>query len=311
MTKTTIIIAGIGGVGGYFGGLLAKQYFNNDHIEICFLVRGQHLNEIQKNGLKIINGGKEFIGKPAIATDNPADIGIADLIIICTKSYDIETVVQQLKPCINPNTFILPLLNGVDSKEKIQNILPGNTILDGCVYVVSRLKEAGIIENMGNIQTLYFGLDNYYSEKLKHFETIFKKANIEATLSQNISSIIWEKFIFISPTATATSYFDKNIGEIVCENHLETVTELINEIKQIAEAKHIDFSEDITEKTIEKLKSLPFDTTSSMHTDFRNKKPLNELQSLTGYVIEEGRKYNIQTPTYIKAYNELKRKRGI
>lgn len=311
MLKTKITIAGIGGVGGYFGGLLANQYFKSDEVEICFFARGQNLNEIKKNGLKVIKGKSEIICKPKIATDNPTEIGIADLIILSTKSYDIEIVVQQLKPCIDDNTIILPLLNGVDSKEKIQKILPNNTILDGCVYIVSRLKQSGTIENIGNIQTLYFGIDGFSNQKLKYYENIFKNANIEATLSQNISSIIWEKYIFISPTATATTYFDKSIGEIISDKHIETVTELITEIKQIANAKNILISEDIVEKTINKLKSLPFDTTSSMHTDFKNKNNSNELESLTNYVIEQGKKYNIKTPTYIKTYNELKKKSGI
>lgn len=311
MLKTKITIAGIGGVGGYFGGLLANQYFKSDEVEICFFARGQNLNEIKKNGLKVIKGKSEIICKPKIATDNPTEIGIADLIILSTKSYDIEIVVQQLKPCIDDNTIILPLLNGIDSKEKIQKILPNNTILDGCVYIVSRLKQSGTIENIGNIQTLYFGIDGFSNQKLKYYENIFKNANIEATLSQNISSIIWEKYIFISPTATATTYFDKSIGEIISDKHIETVTELINEIKQIANAKNILISEDIVEKTINKLKSLPFDTTSSMHTDFKNKNNSNELESLTNYVIEQGKKYNIKTPTYIKTYNELKKKSGI
>ena len=279
MLKTKIIIGGIGGVGGYFAGLLANRYFNSEEVEVCFFARGQNLIEIKKNGLKVIKAGNEIICKPKIATNNPTEIGTADLIILCTKSYDIENAVQQLKPCIDKNTIILPLLNGVDSKEKIQNILPNNTILDGCVYIVSRLTQAGTIENTGTIQKLYFGIDGVPNQQLKYYETIFKNANIEATLSQNISSIIWEKFIFISPTATATTYFDKSIGEIVSEKHTATVTELINEVKQIAHAKNIDLSEDILEKTIKKLKSLPFDSTSSMHTDYKNKNDDNELQS--------------------------------
>lgn len=307
MTKTKIVIAGIGGVGGYFGGLLAKQYCDDKEIEICFFARGQHLLEIQNNGLKIIKGENEFVANPIIATDNPKEIGVADLIIICTKSYDVEAVVHQLLPCINDKTFILPLLNGVDSNERIQKILPNNTILSGCVYIVSRLKQPGVIENMGNIQTLYFGGDNISDKKLKHFETIFKQATIEATLSQNIATIVWEKFIFISPTATATSFFDKSIGEVVTENHIEKVTALINEVKQIAQANNIEIAENITELTIHKLKSLPFETTSSMHSDFKNKKACNELQSLTGYVIDQGLKHNIETPIYVEVYNKLKK----
>lgn len=306
--KTKIIIAGIGGVGGYFGGLLAKHFYNNKKAEINFFARGQHLKEIQNNGLKVIKGESEFISKPTLASDNPSEIGIADFIIIATKSYDLETTIQQLRPCINQNTVILPLLNGVDSKELIKNIFPHNIILDGCVYIVSRLTQVGVIENSGNIQTLYFGLDNLVNDRLRLLEHLFKEANIEATLCNNISTIIWEKFIFISPLATATSYFDKCIGELIADNEKLSMTiALIEEVKQIAKAKQIVISEDITEKTLNKLKALPFETTSSMHSDFKNNKPNNEVQALTGYVVSEGEKYNIKTPTYIAAYKELKK----
>ena len=86
--------------------------------------------------------------------------------------------------------------------------------------------------------------------------------------------------------------------------------ELIEEIKQVAKAKHVNFSEDITEKTLNKLKALPFETTSSMHSDFKNKQSKNELQSLTGYVIFEGQKYKIATPKYLKLYADLEKKSG-
>lgn len=311
MTKTKIIIAGIGGVGGYFGGLLAKHFSNNQNVEICFFSRGKHLKAIQENGLKVIKGESEFIAKPKLASDDPNKIGIADLIIISTKSFDLETVVKQLKPCINSNTIVLPLLNGVNSKEKIKSILKENLVLDGCVYIVSRLKQAGTIENTGNIQTLYFGLDNFENEKLLHFEKLFKEANINATLSTNISSIIWEKFIFLSPIATATTYYDQCIGEILADvDSFETTKLLIEEVKKLAKAKGIIISEDITEKTLRKLESLPFETTSSMHSDFKNKKSNNELKTLTGYVIKEGAKHNVLTPTYSTLNTSLEKKSG-
>jgi 2-dehydropantoate 2-reductase len=307
MTKTKIIIAGIGGVGGYFGGLLAKQFYDNKNVQISFVARGEHLKEIQKNGLKVLNGKNEFIAKPHIATDNPSKIGIVDFIIIATKSYDLETIVQQLRPCINQDTIILPLLNGVDSKERIKHILPDNIVLYGCVYLVSRLKQVGVIENSGNIQKLFFGLDNFVNDRLILLERLLNDSNIEASLSENISTVIWEKFIFLSPTATATSYFDKCIGELIDDNEILTTTvALIEEVKQIAKAKQINISDDITEKTLTKLKALPFEATSSMHSDFQANKPTNELESLSGYIIKEGRKYNLETPIYLKLYAELK-----
>jgi 2-dehydropantoate 2-reductase len=312
MATTKIIIAGIGGVGGWFGGMLAKHFYNHQQIEISFVARGAHLAEIKKNGLTVIKRDTTFIARPALATDNPAEIGIADLVILCTKSYDLEAVIEQLRPCINPDTVILPLLNGVDSRERIEKMLPGSLVADGCVYIVSRLKRAGVIENTGNTQSLYFGLDDFKSDKLAFFETLFKEAGIEATLSANISTIIWEKFIFISPTATATSYFDRCIGEVIVNDEsLATIAALIEEVKQVAAAKQVTVSANITENVLNRLNTLPFETTSSMHSDFKNGKGQTELDSLTGYVISKGQKYNVATPTYVKLYTALKKKAGV
>lgn len=308
MRKTRILIAGIGGVGGYFGGLLANHFQNSNWVEIIFYARGEHLKEIQTNGLKILKGDKELIAVPKIATDNPQEIGIVDFVILCTKSYDIETTINQLEVCINDDTIVLPLLNGLDSKERIKSILPNNIILDGCVYIVSRMTEFGKVENFGNIETLYFGIDNVENEKLILLEQLFKQANINATLSKNISSIVWEKFIFIAPTATSTTYFDNSIGEILEDNEKQkTLVELIGEVKKIANAKKIIISNDITILTLKKLKNLPFQTTSSMHSDFKNKKLNTELKSLTEYVVNEGQKNKILTPTFERLLKGIKK----
>ncbi|MBK7310081.1 MAG: 2-dehydropantoate 2-reductase [Sphingobacteriaceae bacterium] len=305
-SKTKILIAGIGGVGGYFGGLLAKRFYKSAEVEVCFLARGKHLQAIKDKSLKIIKGRFEFIATPHLASDDPNEIGIANFIIICTKTYDLNSIIDQLKPCIDKNTIILPLLNGVDACEKIKTLLPLNTVLNGCVYIVSRLKEAGVIENSGNIETLYFGVDGTPGQELLAYETLFKQAGIEATLSQNISSVVWEKFIFISPTATATSYFNNCIGEIVAdEQKLNIFKLLVEEVKQIALKKNIALSTDISEKTLTKLKKLPFETTSSLHSDIKSNKSQTELEALTGYVISEALKNSMSCPTYEMIYKDL------
>lgn len=309
MEKIKIVVAGIGGVGGYFGGVLAKHYFNHPCVEIIFVARGEHLKKIQTVGLKVIKGETEFIAHPSLATNNPNEIGEADLVLICTKTYDLEKVVQELSPCITDKTILLPLLNGVNNGQKIQQLFPNNMVLDGCVYLVSRRTEPGVIENSGNIQTLYFGKDNYENEKLTQLLKIFTDAGIEAHTSTQISSIIWEKFIFLSPTATVTSFYDENIGEVINNpTHFVAFVVLIQEIKLVAEAKHIVLPKDLTEKTIQKFRSLPATATSSMHTDFKQQTASNELHSVTGYVLEEAGNFNLHLPVYANMFEELKSK---
>ena len=307
--KIKIIIAGIGGVGGYFGGLLAKQFSESNEVEIYFLARGENLKQIQKNGLKVIKGDTQFIVKPKLATDNANEIGIADYIILCTKSYDLEKTIEQLKPCIDVNTSLLPLLNGVDSVDKIKAILPYSTVFTGCVYIVALLQEAGTVANVGNIQKLFFGLDKTDSNQLNLLSTIFKQANIEATLTNDITSVLWEKFHLVGANSTATSYFNNSVGEILADKSKnEFLISLLKEVNQIAFAKGIIFEKDMVSVTMEKLHSFPFETTSSMQRDFQKPNTQTELETITGFIVRAGQQLNIETPTFKIAYEGLLKK---
>lgn len=211
---TKIIVAGIGGVSGYFGGLLAHQNAGSLIVEVDFVARGEHLQAIQNHGLKVIKGEKNWIAKPYLATADPAEIGIADYILICTKNYDLIEILQLLNPAIGPNTVLLPLLNGVEAVEKVRTQFPNHLVPAGCAYIVSSIKAPGIVENIGTLQKIYFGLTNESDTRLEELEMILKQAGIDATLSTDISTVIWEKFIFLSCIATATSYFNQAIGQV-------------------------------------------------------------------------------------------------
>lgn len=307
-----IVIVGIGGVGGYFGGLLAKKYFGSDQVEIIFIARGPHLKQIKTHGLKVINGPEEFTAKPKLSTDDVRQIGQADFIIICTKAYDLIKTIQQLKPCIHDKTILLPLLNGVAHVETIRNILPDKIVLSGCVYIVSRLVKAGIIENSGRIQSLFFGMDQVLDyethSRLLFFEKILKDAGIDAQFTKEIETVVWEKFIFVSTLATATSYFETTVGQLL-DLHEDIVLKLVNEISQITIAKGIKIDPDVAKKSFLKFKKLPYETTSSMYNDFKSLKPGTELNSLTGYVVQAAQELNIQAPTYKMMYEQLKHKK--
>lgn len=305
--KIKIIVAGIGGVGGYFGGLLAKAFFMSEKVEIYFLARGEHLKQIQNHGLKVIRSSDEFIAHPNLSTDNAVEMGKADYILVCTKSYDLKKTILQLKPCIENRTVIIPFQNGVDSPEKIKMLLPGNLVAGGCVYIISAIKSPGVVHNIGNIQTLYFGLDNDTDERLTLLEQLMKQASIGVTLTQNISAVIWEKFHLVGANSTATSFYENTTGEILADpKKAEFLLSLLKEVNSIAMAKGIFFDSDIVSATMNKLKALPYETTSSMQRDFQKANGKTELETITGYIVRAGKQLNIPTPAFEKAYDKLK-----
>ena len=80
--KTKIAIVGLGGVGGYYGGMLAKYYADNPDVDIFFLARGEHLHKVQRDGLKVVTENDSFVASPTLATDNVGEIGVVDYVIL-------------------------------------------------------------------------------------------------------------------------------------------------------------------------------------------------------------------------------------
>lgn len=303
--KTRIGILGLGGVGGYFGGLLAKAYAGSDAVEVVFIARGKAMEVIAEAGLKISTDEGETTVFPSVVSNDPEVIGKLDFLICATKTYDIEESLDAIKKCITKNTVILPLYNGVDAPERISTLFPDNEVLQGCVYIVSMIVSPGVIKKIGIYEKLFFGSDSASVYKMKALQTIFQNAKIESYLVDAIEDTVWEKFVFISSLASATSYLNQNIGEILeSASGRNLYVSLLNEITMIAAVKGLNLPNDIVMQTIIKLEKSPRDATSSMHRDVLAGRKI-ELSSLTAFVVNEGLKYEIDTPTYQMVLDKL------
>lgn len=304
--KTKIVIVGLGGVGGYYGGMLAKQYADNPEMEIYFVARGAHLRKVQENGLTLITEKGTFQVHPTLATNDVTEIGTADYIIMTPKSYDLDATVEQIKPIVGSNTVILPLLNGIDNSDRIRTLLPDTEVWQGCCYIVARLNEPGVVESSGGVHRFNFGYEyKQNNERLIGFETLLKEAGIDATFHEKIMHVIWTKFFFISSTASLTSYFDVSFGALLTDEvRKATLVSVLEELLLVANAEGAEIEHTVIDKVIHQLEKLPFETTASMHSDFKAGKN-TEVHGLTGAVIQLAKKHAIATPTYEKVYAEL------
>jgi 2-dehydropantoate 2-reductase len=298
-------ILGIGGVGGYFGGLLAKAYYKSDDVEVIFIARGETQKAIAENGLKIITDDLETSVYPKLVSNNPDEIGELDYLICATKTYDIEESLLSIQNCISQKTIILPLYNGVDAPERILKLFPENEILQGCVYIVSMIFSPGTIRKIGFYEKLFFGSKSASISELNELQHIFRNAKIESYLAENIEETVWEKFIFISALASATSYLNQNIGTILKDKEFKAIfVELLHEIELVAKAKGLQLPDDIVNQSILKLEKSPKEATSSMHRDYLAGNKI-EAASLTKFVVNEALKYGVKTPLYEKISNVL------
>ncbi len=303
-----IAVLGIGGVGGYFGGKLAAHFADSNEVEIIFIARGENKKAIKHNGLKVITNESEIITRPKLVTKEANEIGEVDLLLICTKAYDLEESILKFKDCIGSQTAILPLLNGVDNSDKIKEILPDADVWKGCAYIASRLIAFGVIKVDSEIKLLQFGGSQFGNEKPQKFEKLLKSADINGEAIEDIDKAIWEKFIFISSLATLTSFLDTNAGGInsSVENQ-QLLNDLIGEVTHLAKAKKINVDENIAQMTFERIKGLSGEITSSMHSDFM-RKGKTEVETLTGFVVREAELLKIATPVYARLYEDLRKR---
>jgi len=304
--KYRIAILGIGGVGGFLGGKLAAAYSHSTDIEIIFIARGNNAQAIKENGLKLITPAGEIIVKPDIVADDASSVGAIDLLICCTKTYDLENSISALSSSITPGTIILPLLNGVDNTEKVQLLLPGTKVLQGCIYLASKLIAPGIVQQRGEFYSLHFGGDKMVTAEMHKLLDLFKQANINAVLEDDIHEKIWAKFSFISPVATYTSAYNISIGKILeSDEHTISIKKLMAELLALAKTLSINLPADSVEKNFLVMGKLPYETTSSMQADFANNKP-TELETLTGSVVRKAKEKGIQLDSYADMYQLLR-----
>ncbi len=301
-----IAFSGIGGVGGYYGAMLAAYAEKHKDLKVYFIARGSNLEAIREKGLHLQTPGEQLTVHPAKITDEPKELEVVDYLFCTTKSYDLEQNIQQLRPLIGPHTVLIPLLNGADITARIRNLLPGQAVWYGCVYIGVRLTAPGIVTQFTERERLWFGDPDGDRQRQLQLLQILQQANINAENPEDILTRVWRKFFLISLSATITSYYRQSLGEVLA-NHRNDYYRLGEELMGIAKAKGIVLPENMVEQVINDQLKMPYDATTSMHTDFQNGKP-TELETLTGYVVKSGKALHLPVENYEKMYLELKQR---
>jgi len=297
-----ILVYGIGGVGGYFGGKLANAGFN-----VSMIARGEHLKAIQKNGLEVESINGNFKVKPKMATSDTSEVPTPDLVILGIKSWQIPSVAAELKPIIGENTMVLPLQNGADNVEKLLEVLPQKNILAGLCFVVSFIEKPGKIKHAAFDPKITFGeIDNSKSERILKLKNVFDEAGFENSIPENIQLEVWKKFMFICTVSGIGGLTRVSIDKIRESEYLNRMMkDTAKEIMEVGKAKDIPLSEKHLEMVFEIINSQPKGNTASTQRDIMNGKP-SELDNFNGYIVREGEKLGVETPVNRVIYECLK-----
>ena len=297
-----IAIMGTGGVGGYYGGLLAHS-----GQDVTFIARGAHLAAIREKGLQVKSVLGGFLVSPAHATDNPAEVGPVDLILFATKTYHTDEAAQAIRLMVGPDTVVLPLQNGVDAAERIGAVVGTEHLLGGATWLSAAIEAPGVIGQYSQFRRIVLGeLDGRKTPRAQQVFDALNATGATVELSDNIAKVLWTKFVFIASVSVLGSLTRVTFGEY--RNVPEAraaLTEAIAEVAAVARAKGVLLDADVVDKTLAFIDGSAPGIKPSMQRDVEAGRP-SELESMLGIVVRLGEELGVPTPVMRVAYALLK-----
>lgn len=296
-----IAIYGTGGVGGYFGAHLARA-----GEDVTFIARGEHLQAIRQRGLRIETDKGEILVHPAQATDDPAQVGPVDVVIVGVKTWQLTESAHAMRPMIAPETFVVPLQNGVEAASQLAAVIGAKHVLGGLCGTFSWVHGPGHIRSIGETHFVKFGeLDNQSSERALRLQQAFERAGVKVEIPPDIQVALWEKMLLVAGYGGVGALTRSPVGVIRALPETRRMIERgMQEIVAVARAREIALADASIEKAMAFIDSLVPGGMTSLQRDITAGKP-SELDAWNGAVVRLGQEAGVPTPLNEFIYHSL------
>lgn len=285
---------GAGGIGSYLGARLAHA-----GADVTLICRGRHLAALRERGLRFQSPASEFtVGKIA-ASDDPATVGAADLVIEAVKLYDLAESTRAMLPLLGPRTLVVTIQNGVTAADEVAAIAGRERVVPGLVFINAHVEAPGLVVSRGRSQTFIVGA---HDERISGFVERCAAAGIDAHVSPDIRADLWRKFMPVAALSALACLCRQPIGPILADAGLKKVyRQAMEEVAALARAKEIGLEADIVERMLALAATYQYDARVSMLEDLEAGKRL-ELEWLSGYVSREAARHGVPVPFHDIAY---------
>ena len=296
-----VAVMGTGGVGGYFGGLLAR----GGH-EVTFIARGTHLAAIQERSLRVESQLDGDFTAPGTATDDTATPGVQDLVLFTVKMHQNQQAIPAVMPMVGPDTVVLTLQNGIDNGEQLTRTLGQEPVMIGSVYMEGRIKAPGVVTQGGPGRAVFGELGPGLTARGKNLLLEFENAGWRVELAENMPGMLWKKFAYIVGSAGVNAATNTDYGEMrsVPETR-ELIKGAISECLAVGRALGSPVMEDSLEWAMTALDNFPATGRASLAKDFQEGNAV-ELEGLNGAAVRLGKQAGVPTPLNDAIYGILK-----
>lgn len=314
-----IAIIGAGAIGGYVGVKLALA-----GEDVTFIVRGANLEAIRSRGMKLVmDDGTEHVA-PVKATNDYAEAGPQDLVILAMKAHQVEAVAADLPRLFGPQTAVVTMQNGipfwyfhqhggplegsqvrsVDPNGLLAEMIPPRRVIGCVVYPASELTEPGVVRHIEGDRFPLGELDGSTSARVTRIAECFTRAGFKAPVLDNIRAEIWLK-LWGNLTFNPISSLAHSTLVDICQFPLsrELAASMMEEAQAVAHKLGISFRVSL-DKRIAGAEKVGKHKTSMLQDIEAGRAP--EIDALVGSVVELGRLTQTPTPHIDTVYALVK-----
>lgn len=305
--KMKVGVFGIGGIGGFVGGALARV-----HGETYFCARGENLKAIRRGGLRVesVQLGN-FTAVPAGISERAADLGVMDVLIVACKGYDLEASCAAMRPMIGARTLVIPLLNGVVVSEQMEPFLPPCLLADGTIRVFSHLEAPGVVVQTAGQCSVVLGMkDGSRPAALDAAAELLNRSGIETKVTDHIVRASWNKYVTMGSNSCVFCWYDGPAGKVLADpDHEKAIRAVVGEMTAVAAAKGVELSAALPDKLVDAFERMPADTVTSLYRDLSaGKYPARtELDHIIGRMVRLGRETGVPVPYHEAAYEKWRK----
>jgi len=292
-----VAILGAGGVGAYYGGMLAKAGHS-----VRFWARGTNLDALRRKGVEVRTPEGTFT-VAVTATDVAADLGAVELAIVAVKSYSLPMVGPAAQLVASRGATVLPLLNGVDAAERLTALgVPRQALVGGLTFISAERLAPGVVERKSSFQSIVLGeLGGGTSSRTASIVAALRGASVDARDTTHLDVELWQKFVFIASLATLCGLARTAIGPVrSAPQGGDFIAAAVSEAVAVGRARGVPLSADQSTRTAAMIQALPPQMRPSFLADLERGGP-TELEALMGAVARMGQETAVPTPVHSAA----------
>ena len=284
----TVGILGAGSVGS----ALMYEMYKRDPENVYLLAKGERAERLTSKGISVNNE----VFYPKVYSDPSQDIHI-DLLILAAKTYSMDSVVEDIRALIDPDTILLPIENGITTSTMLEGEFPENRVFYGVVLRTDahRMSRRVYFTTLGEMQIGYADNREIKPEVQEAYERL-KELGVNVKVYDDMRRTKWRKWMLNTGASQTAVEVQAECGFFGQVEEVRTLMKmLMDEILELAKAENVNLTEKDRDEIIEMLVNFPPDKKMSMLQDYEAGRPI-EIDEYAGEVINLGRKHGIPTP---------------